>query len=352
MPWRGPIGLPRDPYTVLVSEAMLQQTQVSRVLERFPKFIARFPTVQSLAAADEREVLALWSGMGYYRRAKNLHAAARHIVDHFGGVVPRDVPELLALPGVGRYTAGAIASLAFGVAAPIVDGNVARVMLRVHGREVRADDRDSQAWLWVQAGLLARAGASLRPMGAAIANEAIMELGATVCLPAPATPRCGKCPLRGTCTARKDGTQDRIPLPKAAAARRTIYCATIVIRDRRGRYLLEQRGPDGMWAGLWQSPTIERTDRPPTRAEAARSVGLAAASLQPQSGFSHITTHRTVEFAVFAAAWPARAQLARGEWSSPDDLDARGLSSAQRRALSVCEDGLTPAIGSRRLQRR
>lgn len=344
LPWRLAIGAPRDPYAVLVSESMLQQTQVSRVIERFPLFMQRFPTVRALAAADERDVLAMWSGLGYYRRARNLHAAARIIVDRFGGEVPRESDSLRELPGVGRYTAGAIASLAFGIAAPIVDGNVARVLLRIHGREVRSDDRAIQPWLWEHAKTIARLGAESRSAGAA--NEAMMELGATVCLASPATPRCDSCPLAPWCSARKDRSYGRIPLPKAAAKKSTIYCAAAVIRDRRGRILLEQRGHDGMWAGMWQAPTIEREDRPPARAELARAAGLKAQSLSLRGGFTHTTTHRTLEFTVYCAAWTSRTPPRRGEWCTTDGLSARGISSAQQRILRTVSDTATRATAS------
>lgn len=333
LPWRAAIGVRRDPYAVLVSEAMLQQTQVSRVIERFPRFLARFPTVQSLAKADEREVLAMWAGMGYYRRARNLHSAAKMIVERFGGNVPRAVEELRELPGVGRYTAGAVSSIAYGEQAPIVDGNVARVMLRIHGRQVQSDDREVQAWLWERAEELAAAG--FRGPGAGTANEAIMELGATVCLPAPAKPRCGECPLAGVCEARKMGATERIPLPKAAVVKKSVLCATVVVRDGRGRLLLEQRGDGGMWAGMWQAPTIEREDRPPTRAALARSIGFKASDLTPCGGFTHVTTHRTLEFCAFRAVWRGRGAPARGGWFGPDEANGLGISSAQKRVLKL-----------------
>lgn len=336
LPWRGPIGAPRDPWAVLVSETMLQQTQVSRVLERFSRFMRRFPTAQSLAAAPEHDVLAEWAGLGYYRRARNLHAAAKMIVDRFDGLVPRTLDDLLVLPGVGRYTAGAVASIAFGDAAPIVDGNVARVLLRVHGREARIDDRETQRFLWEQAAKLAAAGAKGR-QGAGVVNEAIMELGATVCLPAPAMPRCDSCPLRVACAASRAGTQSRIPRPKAAAERRTVYSAAALIVDARGRLLLERRGDDGMWAGLWQPPSIERSDRAPTRGELARSLGRAAAELKVCGGFMHMTTHREVEFVVFRVqrSLAAAARTPKGTWVEPVRLHEYGISNAHKRVLSM-----------------
>lgn len=346
LPWRGPIGAPRDSWAVLVSESMLQQTQVARVLERFPRFMQRFPTAQSLAAAPEHDVLAEWAGLGYYRRARNLHAAAKIIVDRFDGLVPRTLDDLLVLPGVGRYTAGAVASIAFGDAAPIVDGNVARVLLRVHGREARIDDRETQRFLWEQAANLAAAGAKGR-QGAGVVNEAIMELGATVCLPAPAAARCEACPLSAACAARGSGTQARIPLPKAAAKRRTVHSAAAVIVDTRGRVRLEQRGDDGMWAGLWQPPSIERSDRAPTRAELARSLGLAAAELTECGGFTHITTHREVAIVVFRVrrSMAARDRSPNGRWVEPVRFHEYGISNAHKRVLDIA---LTPPVTVRR----
>jgi len=349
LPWRAAIGVARDPYAVLVSEAMLQQTQVSRVVERFPRFMARFGTVQELADADDRDVLAMWSGMGYYRRARNLHAAAKMIVERFGGRVPRSVDSLRELPGVGRYTAGAIASMAFGEAAPIVDGNVARVLLRVHGRAVRPDDRESQGWLWERAEEVSRAG--LRAAGAGVANEAMMELGARVCLPLPATPRCGVCPLAGVCAAHREGKEMLIPLPKMAAVRRTVYCAAVVVRDARGRVLLEQRGEGGMWAGLWQSPTVEREDRPPTRAEAARGVGMKAAELEARGGFTHTTTHRDVSFVVYAASNLKQASPGL-RWRARSRLGELGISSAQMRVIKLgMDDAVTGTVAAGPRQR-
>lgn len=189
LPWRalGPDGW-RDPYAVLVSELMLQQTQVARVVERFGAFMRRFPTVAALAGADEADVIALWAGLGYYRRARHLHAAAKRIVHEHGGEVPRAAAALRALPGVGRYTAGAIASMAMGQRVPLVDGNVARVLMRLEARA--GDVAQGQAWAWERAGELVSSSTS-----AGAFNEGLMELGATVCV--PGRPRCEACPLAG-----------------------------------------------------------------------------------------------------------------------------------------------------------
>lgn len=339
LPWRasGPPGQ-RDAYACLVSEAMLQQTQVSRVVERFPKFMARFPTVQALAAADEHDVLAEWSGMGYYRRARNLHAAARLIVEQHGGRVPRQVGELRALPGVGRYTAGAIASIAFDEPAPIVDGNVARVLLRVHGRDAASDDKRVQPWLWAHAEALATA--SSRP-GAV--NEALMELGATVCVPCPALPRCEACPLNQWCVARGEGRQAEIPRPKTRARQKNLYCGVALVRRADGALLMEQRPGQGMWAGMWQAPTIESGEQPVSARDVAAAIGIRASLLRPESNFEHQTTHRRVLFSVWRADVDDRAagSVTRGLWMKVDKLAGLGMSNAQRRILADALGGGT-----------
>lgn len=338
LPWRdGPAGA-RDPYRVLVSEAMLQQTQVSRVLERFPRFMARFPDVRALAAADEHAVLAEWSGMGYYRRARNLHAAAKMIVEEFGGRVPREVESLRRLPGVGRYTAGAIASMAYNEAAPIVDGNVARVLLRIHGRDAASDDRKVQAWLWERAEALA--AASDRP---GVVNEALMELGATVCVPGPALPRCQACPLNASCAAKREGRQAEIPRPKARARQKNLYCGVVVARRSDGAILMEQRPGKGMWAGLWQAPTLESAERPVSAGEVAAAIGVRAGLLRPESNFEHQTTHRRVLFCVWRAEVDERAAagISRGLWMTAAKAAGLGLSNAQRRILADALGGGT-----------
>lgn len=356
LPWRpAPVGVAaRDPYHALVSEAMLQQTQVSRVVERFGAFVAKFPTVAALAAAREDEVMALWSGLGYYRRARNLHAAARAIVDEHGGVVPRTAEELRGLPGVGRYTAGAIASIVHGERTPIVDGNVVRVLLRVENRRGKGADPAepaTQKWVWERAGELV--GACGNP---ALFNEGLMELGATVCT--PRAPRCGACPLARRCGARAAGRQELVPLAKTALRTRAVYCASVVV-ERGGRVLVEQRpveaeggGGDrggggratgGMWAGLWQAPTLERADRPPTAAEVGAFIGAAEGRVSLADSFVHKTTHRTVHFDVWTAPPPAGGSGGRRRWMVREEVAGLGIASPQRRILLGARTG-TPRL--------
>ncbi len=344
LPWRvmGPPSaddrgwgpLPRDPYLSLVSEFMLQQTQVSRVLEKWPEFLGRFPSLKALAGAPAEAVVAAWSGMGYYRRARNLHAAARAIVKRFAGRVPGDVAALRSLPGVGRYTAGAIASIVFGKAEPIVDGNVARVLLRVEGKELR--QVEGVRWAWGRAERLvqgtrsdksSRSNKGVRSgnrglIGPAALNEGLMELGAVVCT--ARSPRCAECPINRWCRARARGLCDRIPAPKERAERTDLFCAAVVVEDGRGRVLLERRGNVGLWAGMWQVPTLERSDRPARRHEIARWLGLD--HLKRVERFEHGTTHRRVVFEVWrtrggrggeARVFRSRAALAGLAMSNP-----------------------------------
>ncbi len=325
LPWRpSDPDAPRDPYRTLVSELMLQQTQAARVAERFGGFIARFPDVVALADADEQDVLALWSGLGYYRRARLLHAAARAVVEDHAARVPDEPEALRRLPGVGRYTAGAVASLAFGVRTPIVDANVARVLLRVEGRDTPPDDPETQKWIWQRSAALVERAAS-----PSVFNEALMELGATVCT--PRAPRCGSCPIKGQCHASAEGLQNHIPAPKARTTRRELFCDVARVEDARGRLLVERRTGGGMWDGLWQAPTLERDDRHSSPAE-VRAAGVFEGA--HQSGeFTHQTTHRVVRFRVWTGTARAGATHPRGEWKSRRAVEGLALSSPQRRIL-------------------
>lgn len=324
-PWRAPSSDPslrRDPYHVLVSEFMLQQTQTSRVAERFPRFLARFPTPAALAAADESEVLAEWSGLGYYRRAKLLHAAAKAIATHHAGHIPSDPTTLRTLPGVGPYTAGAIASIAFNLSAPLVDGNVARVLLRLQGQPLPPTAPATQRHLWHHAETLVQAAKDPGDF-----NEALMELGATTCT--PKNPACDRCPWRAHCQAAKDGTQHEIPAPKPRAKQTPLYAAAVLVEDAEGRVLIEQRPPKGLWAGLWQPPTLERDDRPPTREEIEQALGVKG--LKELDRFTHATTHRMVYFTVYEADMADLHN--RRIYTENEKVKSRALGTPQRRIL-------------------
>ena len=340
LPWRAEDPLRgagyRDAYRSLVSEFMLQQTQVSRVMEKFGPFMAKFPTVHALAIAHEDEVLAAWTGLGYYRRARLLHAAARAIVERHSGVVPESVEDLEALPGVGRYTAGAVASMAHGRAAALVDTNVSRVLLRVEGKDL--DAKEGAAWAWERAGTLAATAHATRGTTAGVFNEGLMELGALVCV--SGTPRCGECPLArgagGLCIAERRGWEGRIPRVAAKAARTPVTFVMVVARDRAGRVLLEQRSAEGLWAGLWQPPTVELVDQKdeltaPLLRRALRLTG--ARGLLRTGDFVFKTTHREVRCVVWACELSGKAAPKSRRWVAQNELRMFGLSSPVRRVL-------------------
>jgi len=299
LPWRTSTGSLPDAYLVLVSEFMLQQTQVATVIPYFNRFIKTFPTLKQLAAADEHEVLRLWQGLGYYSRARNLHAAARRIVSEHNSRVPSNAAQLLDLPGIGRYTAGAIASLAFDLREPILDGNVARVVCRVDGIRTDPRERTTLNLLWKRAGEL------VPPERAGDFNSALMELGATVCT--PRQPDCEHCPLGNRCQARELNLQSEIPPPKKKKPTPLIKRWTFAIR-RGNRYLIERRPARGRWAGLWQFPTIAATAAAPTETTASTALGMPVRRMIKLGQVKHSLTHRLYEFLAFSCAAANRVQ--------------------------------------------
>ena len=307
---------------------MLQQTQVSRVVPAFERFVRRFPSPGALARAPEREVLAHWQGLGYYRRARLLHSAAQRVMECHGGEVPTDVKQLLDLPGVGRYVAGAIASIVAGAREPIVDGNVTRVMLRLHGRDVAPDDAATVRWLWECATEWVTDARD-----ASAANEGLMELGATVCT--PRAPRCGECPLASRCAARRQGTVDAIPAPKrrAGQAQRTRVSMSTLIAVSRGCIALEQRSSDGLWAGMWQTPTREHDAGDAGAAASWRGAARVGA-------VDAVLSHRRVRIDVWVATAATASRLRRSApsrwtWVPIAKVGQMPLSNAMRRALLV-----------------
>jgi len=330
LPWRRRgRSVQNRAYRCLVAEYMLHQTQVRRVLDYFDRFIARFADVQSLAAAPEQEVLALWQGLGYYRRARYLHAAAKIIVGEHGGRVPRQVESLRQLPGIGRYTAGAIASIAFGVKAPIVDGNVQRLLARWFEIGGERSSREVEQEVWRLAEALVAAS---RDPGAF--NQAMMELGSTICLPRGA--KCDACPAAKWCRARANGTIERYPPVRERRETPVIHAASVVVQ-RGERVLLAQRPARGPWAGMWQCPTRESTDRVDAKAISRfvkHEYGLEVVLDEAAGTFTHQTSHRRVEFDVWVArSVKGRARGAR--WVALPDLEQFPLSNAQKRVLDL-----------------
>ncbi len=241
LPWRGH----PDPYAVWVSEIMLQQTQVETVIPYFKKWMQRFPSVASLAAASEQDVLNTWEGLGYYSRSRNLHKAAKIVVAEYGGQLPADVDSLRRLPGIGRYTAGAIASLAFGLDQPALDGNLKRVLARLFDVTEPVNSPAGEKRL----GELA--AENLPPGQAADYNQALMDLGALICT--PRNPNCPACPVSGWCQAYRNGTQVERPVKKRRPPQ-PHYVVTAAVIRRDGKVLLAQRPQNGLLGGLWEFP--------------------------------------------------------------------------------------------------
>ncbi len=326
LPWRRD----RDPYRIWVSEVMLQQTQAATVIPYFEKFLQAFPTVADLASADEQAVLRHWEGLGYYRRARDLHRAAREIMARHDGQFPKDPVVLGRLPGLGRYTCNAVLSQAFDRRLPILEANSQRVLSRLFGRADDPRQPAARRWLWQAAEEI------LPKQDVGTFNQAIMELGALVCT--PTAPRCSQCPLAARCLARQEGQQESIPA-------RTPPPETIEIREtavvlRRGpKVLFVQRPPDGRWAGMWEFPHGPLLEAESHEAAAARLLhqltGLHAKIGSELLTIRHTITRYRVTLTCFEAEYAGGEFQSRfyvtGRWLSLADLAAYPVSSPQRR---------------------
>lgn len=277
LPWQHP----RSAYRVWVAEIMLQQTQVATVIDYFNAFMARFPHIETLAAAPTDDVMAHWAGLGYYARARNLHAAARAVVIEHDGEMPRDVDGLMALPGIGRSTAGAIVAQAYGQWAPILDGNAKRVIARLAAIEATPGTAAYDKPLWV---LAERYTPRQRVTDY---TQAIMDLGATLCT--RRRPDCGRCPMAADCAARADGIQDRIPAPRKRPRRPLRETRVLVAVDADQRVLLEKRPPAGIWGGLWSLPELPVDGDVTGFCET--HLGLAVDGVQTLAPIGHAFTH-------------------------------------------------------------
>lgn len=322
LPWKRQ----RDPYRIWISEIMLQQTQVTTVIPYFKRFIARFPTVRSLARAELDEVLHLWTGLGYYARARNLHQAARHIVEKHRGVFPCTFEAVADLPGIGRSTAGAILALAFGQRLPILDGNVKRVLARYHTIDTPLNNRKTGEYLWQLA--------EQHTPRARVADytQAIMDLGATACT--RSNPKCTVCPLRTTCRAYQIGAPQDYPIrakPRRAPVRATHM---LMIRDHRGRVLLTRRPPAGLWGGLWGFPECAHDNaRQWCRKELGLDIQTDAPWPKRRHSFSHFHLDITPIPARVVGGTDQAMENTESVWYNVRRPDARGFSAPVKRLL-------------------
>lgn len=323
LPWK----IDPTPYRVWLSEIMLQQTQVATVVDYFARFTDQFPDLKALAAANEDAVLAAWTGLGYYRRARNLLKAARQLADEHGGQFPNDIEALQALPGIGRSTAGAIVALAFNERATILDGNVKRVLSRIHGVTEWPGKRDVEKRLW----LLAEAHTPQRDVSSY--TQAIMDLGATLCT--RRMPMCQRCPVVDICVAHRLDMTGQIPAPAPTKKPPERGACMLVAEDKCGRILLEKRPESGVWGGLWCFPEYSEPEGP--EAAAMNLAGKEVTLMPAPAKMRHQFTHYRLILTLSHVRIPEQASLTVGErqmdWFAPNDLSTVGLAAPVVRLL-------------------
>jgi len=316
LPWQHT----RDPYRVWLSEIMLQQTQVSTVLDYYPRFLQRFPDVASLAAAAQDDVLALWSGLGYYSRARHLHRCAQDVVERFGGTFPQSAEQLMTLPGIGRSTAAAIAAFCFDERVSILDGNVKRVLTRVLGYgEDLAVARNEQA-LWNLAQDLLPREARYMPAY----TQSLMDLGAGLCL--PRRTQCEACPVADLCQARAQGAPLAYPVKTRKLKRSSQSLWLLWASDAQGRVWLLQRPEQGVWAGLYCLPVFDSH-------ETLRAAVPAHVGLEDAAPFVHALTHKDLHLHPVKAAFRVGAPVGPGAWFAAHEWPPLGLPAPVRKLL-------------------
>ena len=303
------------PYHVWVSEIMLQQTRVAAAVPYYERFVQALPDIPALAACEEERLLKLWEGLGYYSRVRNLQKAARIVCEQYGGQLPGDLVALKKLPGIGDYTAGAIASIGFGIPAPAVDGNVLRVFARLYNDE---GDIMQPA---VKAATTQKVMAQQPAEAPGDFNQALMELGALVCT--PGQPDCAACPLQALCLGRQSGNPARLPQKAPKKARKKCELTLCLAQDAAGRWLLQKRGEQGVLAGLWQPPVLAEEALDEKKALAAAQKLLPAAVLLKEKPLKakHIFTHLEWHMTAYVMAVPCTPPPEGCVWASPAQLE-------------------------------
>jgi len=334
LPWQNT----RDAYRIWISEIMLQQTQVATVIPYYRRFLDAFPDVHALAESPIDRVLELWSGLGYYRRAHLLHAAARVIVTEYGGTFPRDASALATLPGVGRSTAAAIAAFAYGARGAILDGNVKRVLARHAGIDGYPAAAAVQSALWRQS------DARLPRRNIESYTQALMDLGATLCL--RASPACTLCPVAKDCVARRENRIASLPSarPKKNLPHRSI---AMLLIERHGEVLLERRAPTGIWAGLWSLPEVALEADPDAVCRAR--FGAAPVAIETLPAIDHVFTHFSLTITprlCVAGDWPRRLAEPGWLWLSLQDVTGAALPAPIKKLLRERARGCTPRFSA------
>ena len=326
LPWRSD----RSAYRVWLSEVMLQQTRVAVVVDYFLRFVARFPDVKDLAAASEDDVLSLWSGLGYYARGRNLHKAAQAVARDHGGVFPSTSAGLAGLPGIGSYTAAAVASLAFGEQIAVLDGNVARVLSRLCDDDTPIDGPAGKLRFTAVAQQLVDAHPS-----SADVNEGLMELGALVCT--PRSPSCGACPWSSSCAGKERASM--LPVKAKKQKRKSVRIACVVLRDGADRVWLERRESAGLFGGLWEPPGTIVDDDGDVEAGWRRALldrcVTAPASFPAPIVVDRVLTHRALRFEIVVLPVAAASLAVGGQWFGDAELKAVGTSTAVRAVLAA-----------------
>lgn len=330
LPWRKNY----DPYQVWISEIMLQQTQVKTVLPYFDRWMEALPSVQSVAEADEHHLLKLWEGLGYYSRVRNIQKAAQQMVEKHHGKVPDSYEDILALPGIGRYTAGAISSIAYNQDHSVVDGNVIRVISRLLNYSKNTHAPESAEWFWKWA-------TDLLPSGKARHfNQAMMELGALIC--APKQPKCASCPLQKECIATRLGTVEELPNRGPKTEKISLQVAVAVIQ-KDGKVFIQRRPHSGLMGGLWEFPggKIEEGEKPlrAIRREIKEELNLTLKNIKAFTEIKHAYTRFKVQLHCFTADYqkgPLRLNVAsEGKWVKMDDLEKFAFPAANVRLIEI-----------------